>query len=309
MNFYLIDFENIKPDVEALNLPLDSHLYYFFGPYCKDQSVLLDKLRSDGYEVDIVQMARHGKNAVDFMIAVTLGRLFEREPGANYTIISRDSDFDNLIGHCVSAGYSITRSTGEFVGVDFFNKLEKVERKIERLHSSESKSEESLMKMDKAQRRRARLIQRDIHAHQTNLAVSRTSALGLLPVGNARVNQPPAFTPEQTRNFNNRIERLNTEGLREFSLGGSKRPLRPVANSHSGSGSMQKEFHDDNSQNHPVASNQPMAGDFPSFEEDTLAGAMTNLTIKEEPVVIPDTGRSVSIKGRSRWFSTFTGGR
>jgi hypothetical protein len=95
----LVDFDNVQPDLSAL-ANSSFKLKVFFGANWQKGRVPFDLLRSMmslGEGVELVEVKRSGKNAVDMHIAYYVGRLIEREPDAVIHIISGDKDFDPLV--------------------------------------------------------------------------------------------------------------------------------------------------------------------------------------------------------------------
>ena len=87
------------PDLSAL-ANSSFKLKVFFGANWQKGRVPFDLLRSMmslGEGVELVEVKRSGKNAVDMHIAYYVGRLIEREPDAVIHIISGDKDFDPLV--------------------------------------------------------------------------------------------------------------------------------------------------------------------------------------------------------------------
>jgi hypothetical protein len=114
-NCILIDFENVQPAVEELALLRDGehHVVIFHGPHQnKFDAAMVKALQPLGADVEYVQCARNGKNALDFHIAFYLGRLVrdgERDSGARagqYIIVSKDSGFEALLEHLQSLGHA-----------------------------------------------------------------------------------------------------------------------------------------------------------------------------------------------------------
>lgn len=60
---------------------------------------LMQALQPFGTDVECVQIAGSGPNAVDFHVAFYIGRLASEHPEANYIIVSRDTGFDPLVRH------------------------------------------------------------------------------------------------------------------------------------------------------------------------------------------------------------------
>jgi hypothetical protein len=112
-NYVLVDFENVQPDMSAL-AGTANRVIVFFGAKQQEgrvkASTMLALIRL-GPNVEIVELLRSGKNALDMHIAFQIGRIFETEPDASVHIVSGDTDFDPLIEYLKKTkGTRISRS-------------------------------------------------------------------------------------------------------------------------------------------------------------------------------------------------------
>lgn len=109
-NYFLIDFENVQPKLLTRLQPGVSRIKVFLG---QNQSKLLlelvQALQPFGSDAEYIQISGSGKDAVDFHIAFYIGRLATAEPGAVFTIISKDKGFDPLVKHLGSLGIQCRR--------------------------------------------------------------------------------------------------------------------------------------------------------------------------------------------------------
>lgn len=112
IQYVLVDFENVQPDLSALaNTPYKVKI--FFGAKQQESRVpfkLLDAVMALGGNVESIKITRSGSNAVDMHIAWYIGGLLEREPDAGIHIISGDTDFDPLIEFLKARGVQCRRS-------------------------------------------------------------------------------------------------------------------------------------------------------------------------------------------------------
>jgi len=111
-NYVLVDFENLQPDMSEL-AGTGHKVVVFFG--AKQQTSRhhfekFDSLFELGSNLVREKILHSGKNALDMHIAYYLGRIFEREPGANVHVISRDTDFDPLLDYLRAKGFACFRS-------------------------------------------------------------------------------------------------------------------------------------------------------------------------------------------------------
>jgi hypothetical protein len=100
MHFYLVDFENVPCKTVAGLQPGTCRIIVFLG--ANQQKLMLDLVKSlqpFGSDVEYVQIAGNGPNALDFHVAFYIGRLSQQFPGAEFTVVSKDTGFDPLIHH------------------------------------------------------------------------------------------------------------------------------------------------------------------------------------------------------------------
>lgn len=95
----LVDYEN-KQQLDLSELDSSYSVIVFVGHHQLEHKI---KKRIDGknkfIRVDYQKIAGQGKNALDFYIAFTLGRVFETEPETECFILSSDKGFNPLIQH------------------------------------------------------------------------------------------------------------------------------------------------------------------------------------------------------------------
>jgi hypothetical protein len=111
-NYVLVDFENVQPDMSAL-AGTANRVIVFFGAKQQTSRHHFDKFDSLldlGANLERVKVPYSGKNALDMHIAFQIGRIFEKDPGASFLVLSKDTDFDPLIEYLKAKGVSISRS-------------------------------------------------------------------------------------------------------------------------------------------------------------------------------------------------------
>ena len=100
MNFVLIDYENVQPEVMGSLDREDFNVIVFVGAsQAKVSYSTASVLQQMGDRASYVKVAGHGSNALDFHIAYYIGQLSAKDPSAHFHIVSKDTGFDPLIEH------------------------------------------------------------------------------------------------------------------------------------------------------------------------------------------------------------------
>jgi hypothetical protein len=97
----LVDFENIRPKVDALSALVDESVKITIFANAK-QNLPLDMVKTlqpFGERVEYIEMSGSGKNALDFFIAFQIGYILRDNSDAKISIISGDTGFDPLINY------------------------------------------------------------------------------------------------------------------------------------------------------------------------------------------------------------------
>jgi hypothetical protein len=97
----LVDFENIQ-DLDYLKKlrNTDFEVRVFIGPHqAKLPTALVRQAQPFGSRLQWVQMEGHGKNALDFHIAYTIGLLAAENRKRRIFILSKDTGFDPLLSY------------------------------------------------------------------------------------------------------------------------------------------------------------------------------------------------------------------
>jgi hypothetical protein len=109
-HYILVDFENVQPSSLGVLKPGDAWLKVFAGAHQTRVDLgLAQALQPFGAHAEYIQIVGSGKDALDFHIAYYIGRLSAEHPGAEFTIVSRDTGFDPLIKHLESRGVACHR--------------------------------------------------------------------------------------------------------------------------------------------------------------------------------------------------------
>ena len=101
----LLDYENFQPENLSILKGKATKVFVFVGAKQKKLPLKFAlSAQALGQKVEYVEVARSGKNALDFHIAFHLGRLAEHTPKSRFVIVSKDTGFDPLIGHLKDQG-------------------------------------------------------------------------------------------------------------------------------------------------------------------------------------------------------------
>jgi hypothetical protein len=109
-HFVFVDFENV-PNVD-LGLILDpsTHVTLLLGKNQKSLSLpMVQHIQRLGGRIKLVEVGASGRNALDLTLACYLGQALAGIPGAQFTVISKDKDFDAMIAHLQGKGTKIAR--------------------------------------------------------------------------------------------------------------------------------------------------------------------------------------------------------
>jgi len=108
--FVFVDFENVQKVDLALIEGKPVHVTLMIG---KNQTwldlTLVQQIRRLPHQVELLEVGASGHNALDLTLAYYLGRAVEQIPEATYAIVSKDKDFEPMIGHLVGKGINVVR--------------------------------------------------------------------------------------------------------------------------------------------------------------------------------------------------------
>lgn len=109
-HYVLVDFENVQPPSLGALKAGDCHVMVFAGQHqTKVDLGLAQALQPFGAHAQYIQIVGNGKDALDFHIAFYVGKLAAEHPGADFTIVSKDTGFDPLIKHLAAQGIACKR--------------------------------------------------------------------------------------------------------------------------------------------------------------------------------------------------------
>lgn len=100
LQVFLVDYENVQPDVLPALALEEVRVLVFVGPnQTKLPFALVDAVQKLGSKAEYVRVAQQGKDALDMHIAYHLGRLSCELADAYFYIIAKDRDYDPLLLH------------------------------------------------------------------------------------------------------------------------------------------------------------------------------------------------------------------
>ena len=146
--YLLVDFENV-PSIDVSVLQGNMKVMVFLGETSKLKADYLNKVLKVCSKIELIKINGSGHNAVDFHIAYFIGAISEKEPGASFKILSRDTGYDPLVGYLVSRCIKCERIEGKGVGVKAKavqkkNKDNEIDKEIEKIKSHFSNEGEKL---------------------------------------------------------------------------------------------------------------------------------------------------------------------
>lgn len=111
MNYYLVDFENVKKDgLDGIHMLEEKDMVCIF--YSKNaDSITFDQHRrimESKASIELCKVEVGSKNALDFQLATQLGFLIANRIAEQYYIVSKDKGFEILSGYWKSRGVSVT---------------------------------------------------------------------------------------------------------------------------------------------------------------------------------------------------------
>jgi hypothetical protein len=112
MHYVLVDHENVQPtDIGLLDRP-DVRVFVFVGAKQGKLSsdMAIDMQNRLGERAKYVRISAVGKNALDFHIAYTIGRLAVQHPDAHFHVVAADKGYDPLLVHLKGNGIAGSRA-------------------------------------------------------------------------------------------------------------------------------------------------------------------------------------------------------
>ena len=109
-HFVFVDFENV-PDVDlGLVEGKPVHVTLLIGKNQKKLDLtLVRQIHRLASQVELVEVGATGRNALDLTLAFYLGQSVHQRSSAQFHIVSKDQDFDPMIGHLVGRTVKVAR--------------------------------------------------------------------------------------------------------------------------------------------------------------------------------------------------------
>ena len=105
----LVDFENVQ-QVDLSKLDESYQVIIFVGASQKNIPIdLVTSAQKLGSRVEWQKVEGNGSNALDFYIAMQLGRVLEKSPNQTCIVLSKDKGFDPLLKYLNKAGLKSKR--------------------------------------------------------------------------------------------------------------------------------------------------------------------------------------------------------
>lgn len=120
-HFVFVDFENVPSiDLDPIEgKPVRVTLLLGEKQRRLEVALVRQIIRLTG-QVTLIEVGASGRNALDLVLAAHLGRATIEFPGAEFTIVSKDKDFDPLIAHLRANGHRVERHP-DFSELPFLN--------------------------------------------------------------------------------------------------------------------------------------------------------------------------------------------
>jgi hypothetical protein len=110
MNHVFLDYENVpRIDLSVIGKKSMSFTLFLGPKQTKLNTELVEKLMEQAASVQLVRLAKSGRNALDFLLVYYLGRAVLADPTAHFHIVSKDTDFEPVIEHLRSRHVQIRR--------------------------------------------------------------------------------------------------------------------------------------------------------------------------------------------------------
>jgi len=124
-HFVFVDFENVQEIDLRLIARKPAHVTLLIGKnQTKLDFALVDQIHRLCAQVELVKLESSGRNALDLTLAFYLGRSAQRNPGAQFCVVSKDKDFEPMIAHLAGQSVAVVRCDS-FGALPFLPKTKK----------------------------------------------------------------------------------------------------------------------------------------------------------------------------------------
>ncbi|WP_435322279.1 PIN domain-containing protein [Klebsiella sp. HN106] len=108
--YVMVDYENVQPSVSRFATRPETHFIIFVGHQQDRVNFdLASILQPLGERAEYVKIHGTGSNALDFHIALFVGKITQRDPSAAFVIVSNDRGYDPVISYLNASGTKIER--------------------------------------------------------------------------------------------------------------------------------------------------------------------------------------------------------
>ena len=137
MNYYLVDFENVKKDgLDGIHkLEQEDRVCILYSKNA--DSITFEqhkKIMESKADIELCKVDVGSKNALDFQLATQLGFLIANKSADNYYIVSKDKGFEILSGYWKSRGVSVTL-IADIMGRSHDHEMQEMKEKLQEMLS------------------------------------------------------------------------------------------------------------------------------------------------------------------------------
>ncbi|MDB6127871.1 MAG: hypothetical protein JWM35_1767 [Verrucomicrobia bacterium] len=109
-HFVFVDFENVSDIDLGLVEGKAVHVTLLIGKNQKKLDLtLVRQIHRLAVQVELVEVGASGHNALDLTLACYLGQAVQQWPTAEFHIVSKDQDFEPMVGHLAARGTKVAR--------------------------------------------------------------------------------------------------------------------------------------------------------------------------------------------------------
>ncbi len=150
MNYYLVDFENVKKDgLDGIHkLEKEDRVCILYSKNADSITFEQHKrIMESKAEITLCKVDVGSKNALDFQLATQLGFLIANKEADSYYIVSKDKGFEILSGYWKSRGVSVTL-IADIMGRNHDQEIQELREKLQGvLNEEEGVTVEEVLKI------------------------------------------------------------------------------------------------------------------------------------------------------------------